>query len=211
MARNKGEGWLRIKKYTAGDTVLFCYQTLRTSDGKTVENHKVVGLLRDFPNEKAQWKEVERRGFSTLLSKQLGATPTFRELAEHWRKHELKKASGIGKKAGETVDVSELNLDKWVLPKWGDEKALEIKTLAIEDWFDELTTKPQGKKNKPLEWGTIQKLKSCMSQVYKHAQRHELIPATLDRDGKPTNPVLLARSKTSSCSRCRALKFANPT
>jgi integrase len=198
MARNKGEGWLRIKKYAGGDTVLFCYQTLRTSDGRLVENHKVLGLLCDFPNEKKQWKEVERRGFSMLVAKPVGATPTFRELAEHWRKVELKKASGIGKKAGETVDVSELNLDNWVLPKWGDRKALEIKSLEVEDWFDSLTSEPQGKKKKPLQWGTIQKLKSCMSQVYKHAQRYELIPVTIDGEGKPTNPVLLARSKCSS-------------
>jgi integrase len=37
-----------------------------------------------------------------------------------------------------------------------------------------------------------------MAQVYKHAQRHELIPAAIDKDGKPTNPVLLARSEAGS-------------
>jgi len=36
-------------------------------------------------------------------------------------------------------------------------------------------------------------LKSIMSQVYKHAQRHELILATIGQDGRPTNPVVLAR------------------
>ena len=40
----------------------------------------------------------------------------------------------------------------------------------------------------------MQKLKSVMSQVFKHAQRYELIPVTVDKAGKPTNPVLLARS-----------------
>ena len=198
MARNKGEGWLRTKRYADGDTVLFCYQTLRSSGGKKVENHKVVGLLRNFPTEKAQWKEVERLGFPKLLDKPIGATPTFRELAEHWRKSELKKTSGIGKRAGETVDISELNLDNWVLPKWGNWKALEIKSLEIEAWFEELASKPQGKKKKVLDWGTIQKLKSCMSLVFKHAQRHELIPVSIDACGKPTNPVLLARCESSS-------------
>lgn len=197
MARNKGEGWLRIKKYAGGDTILFCYQTLRAEDGmkgKKVENSKVVGLLKDFPSTKAQWKEVERLGYSQLLDKPIGATPTFRELAEHWQLHELKKTSGIGSRAGETVEIVELNLNNWVLPKWGDRKALEIKSLEIEAWFDFLTSNPQGKKNKPLEGATVQKLKSVMSQVFKHAQRYELIPVTVDKAGKPTNPVLLARS-----------------
>ena len=41
-------------------------------------------------------------------------------------------------------------------------------------------------------------MKSIMSQIFRHAQRHELIPAAIDKDGKPTNPVLLAMSKSGS-------------
>jgi len=37
-----------------------------------------------------------------------------------------------------------------------------------------------------------------MSQVFKHAQRHELIPAAVGNDGRPTNPVILARSESGS-------------
>jgi len=37
-----------------------------------------------------------------------------------------------------------------------------------------------------------------MSQIFKHAQRHELIPATVNQDGRPTNPVVLARSESGS-------------
>jgi integrase len=96
------------------------------------------------------------------------------------------------------VTITELLLDNWVLPKWGDFRAGEIKSLAIEAWFEFLTSFAQGEKKKPLSWGTIQKLKSVMSQVYKHSQRHELIPASVDMDGKLTNPVILARSETSS-------------
>jgi len=141
---------------------------------------------------------VERLGYPKLLDKPIGAMPTFRELAEHWRRHELKKLRGIGKKAGETVEVSELNLDNWVLPKWGDCKALEIKSLELEEWFDFLATELHGKEKKPLESGTIQKLKSVMSQVYKHAQPHESIPVGIDGKGKPTNPALLARLECTS-------------
>ena len=198
MPRQVGEGWLRVKQYADGDTVLFCFQTRRTSDGKLVENHRRVGLLRDFPSVRGQWMEVARLGYQELLDRPIGANPTFAELAQHWRSHELKKDAGIAKKAHETVTISELILDNWVLPKWGDLKASEIKPLAIEAWFELLTSAPQGKKKKPLAWGTIQKIKSIMSQVYKHAQRHELIPASVDSEGKLTNPLILARSETSS-------------
>lgn len=37
-----------------------------------------------------------------------------------------------------------------------------------------------------------------MSQVFKHAQRHELIDAAIDSDGRPTNPVVLSRAESDS-------------
>lgn len=72
-------------------------------------------------------------------------------------------------------------------------RAAEIKPLEIESWFETLTSPSTG-----LSWGTITKLKSLMGQVFKHAQRHELVPATVDAGGRPTNPVLLARSESKS-------------
>lgn len=31
-----------------------------------------------------------------------------------------------------------------------------------------------------------------MAEIFKHAQRHELVPAAIDKDGRPMNPVLPA-------------------
>ena len=192
------KGTVSKKKRANGMTWIYRFQTKRPLDGKTVENTKVVGLVKDIgSSESAAWREVGRLGLDNNINQSLG-TPTFRELAEHFREHELNKKSGIGKRAGETVGIAELNLDNWVLPRWGDKKALEIKPLEIEQWFEALTFTPHGKRNKPFDWGTIQKLKSLMSQVFKHAQRHELIPATIDQEGRPTNPVILARTESGS-------------
>ena len=41
-------------------------------------------------------------------------------------------------------------------------------------------------------------MKSIMAQVFKHAQRHALIPATINKDGRPSNPVVLARTESGS-------------
>jgi integrase len=84
------------------------------------------------------------------------------------------------------------------LPRWGEKRAAEIKPLEIEAWFESLTSTPQGKKKKPLTWATVAKVKSIMAQVFKHAQRHELIPATIREDGRPSNPVVLARTESGS-------------
>ena len=159
----------------------------------------VIGLVKDIGSSAAAaWKEVGRLGLDNHLERQLGNKPTFRELAEHFRKHELKKESGVGVKAPETVGTHELLLDRWILPRWGEKITSEIKPLEIESWFETLTSTPQLENKKPLAWSSIGKIKSVMAQVFKHAQRHELIPAVIDKDGRPTNPVLLARSEAGS-------------
>jgi hypothetical protein len=137
-------------------------------------------------------------GLDNSLDRANGCKPTFRELAEHFRQHELKKESGIGVKAAETVVIAELLLDNWVLPRWGDKKSDEIKLLEIEAWFEALTSQTHGKKKTPLTWATVAKLKSIMAQVFRHAQRLELISAAIGIDGRPTNPVVLARSESGS-------------
>jgi integrase len=193
------KGTVSKKMRANGMTWIYRFQTTRPSDGVRVENTRVIGLVKDIGSSAAvAWKEVGRLGLDNHLERQLGNKPTFRELAEHFREHELKKVSGVRVKAPETVETNELLLDRWILPRWGEKTASEIKPLEIESWFETLTSTPQLKNKKPLAWSSITKIKSAMAQVYKHAQRHELIPAAIDKDGKPTNPVLLARSEAGS-------------
>ena len=90
----------------------------------------------------------------------------------------------------------------------GERRAAEIKPLEIEAWFEALTVQPFGKQKYPLSWATIAKLKSTMSQVFRHAQRHELIAAAIGGDGRPTNPVILARSPDGVMGK-RAIELGN--
>jgi integrase len=173
----KQQGWLRKKKYADGMTWLFCFQITRRSDGKRVENSKRVGLLADFPTESAAWAEIGRLGLQKHLNGSM-IEPTFEQIAEHWRMHELRKEGAIGKKAHETANRDAHNLDKYVLPRWGDCLANSIKPTDVESWFEILASTPQWK-NKPLMWPTIDKINSVMSQVYAHAQRHGLISAEM--------------------------------
>jgi integrase len=201
-----GKGTVSKKQRANGMTWIYRFQITRALDGKTVENTKVVGLVKDIGSSEAHaWKEVGRLGLDNNIDQSKGLQPTFRELAEHFRQHELRKGHGIGVKAEETVSTAELLLDKWVLPRWGDKSAADIKPLEVEAWFEALTYQPQGKRNAPLSWGSVVKLKSVMAQVFKHAQRHELIPATIGNDGRPTNPVVLARSESGSTYEARVV------
>lgn len=192
-------GTVSKRRRANGLTWIYRFQTTRARDGKRVENSKPIGLVKDIgTSEAAAWREVGRLGLDIHLNQPLGHEPLFRELTEHFREHELRKASGVSAKAAETIVTVEGLLDRWVLPRWGERTAAEIRPLEIEEWFESLVFVPRGEKRSPLTWASITKVKSIMSQVFKHAQRHELIPATIGADGRPTNPVVLARSQTKS-------------
>lgn len=193
------KGTVSKKMRTNGWTWIYRFQTTRPSDGARVENTRVIGLVKDVgASAAAAWKEVGRLGLDIQLESPLGSKPTFGELAEHFREHELRKEHGVGLKAPETVDTHELLLERWILPRWGEKLARDIRPMEIETWFESLALTPQPPNQKPLAWPSIMKIKSVMSQVFKHAQRHELIKAALDKDGRPTNPALLARCESGS-------------
>jgi integrase len=119
--------------------------------------------------------EVGSLGLEKHLDNPIGPEPTVRDIAEHWRLHALRRKEGIiGKKALETADRDEHNLDRYVLPRWSDRLAMGIKPPEVEAWFEILATTPQWR-GRPLKWGTIDKINSVMSQVYSHAQRRDLI------------------------------------
>jgi integrase len=184
MAKKNAEGWLRKKQYTDGLTWLFCFQTTRALDGKRVEHSKRVGLVSQFPSEKSAWREVERLGLSRLLDNSVGSEPTFKQLVEHYKLHELERTKGVAVKARETAARDKHNLDGHVLPRWGDKVATSIKPLELEAWFVAMS--------EGLQWPTVSKIRSAMSQVFNHAKRHNLIPSDCP------NAVKLARCKTTS-------------
>jgi integrase len=187
------KGTASPKQRANGLTWIYRYQTTRPSDGKQVERTIEVGLVKDIGKSKADaWREVGRLGLDININNPARQF-TFRELAEHFRNGELRRKTGVSARADETVDTNELLLDNWVLPRWGDTPWPNLRSLMIEAWFESIA-KPEG----PLEWTSVLKIRSVMSKVFRHAQRHELIPAAVGKDGRLTNPVLLARCKATS-------------
>jgi integrase len=158
----------------------------------------VVGRVQDIGSSSAAaWRQVAALGLD-LASNERKRDLTFAELASHYQQQELHRESGIRRRVPETVVTHELVLRRWILPRWGGIPASEIRPLAIEEWFESLTSQPVEGKGRPLQWPTIVKIKGIMSQVFQHGQRHELIPAIIGADGRPSNPVLLARTKSES-------------
>jgi hypothetical protein len=69
-----------------------------------------------------------------------------------------------------------------VLPKWQRERALAVRPFQVEDWFKEIEREHQ------LETGTLAEIRKIMNLIYRHGQRHGILPRTDEG-----NPMLFVR------------------
>ncbi len=79
-----------------------------------------------------------------------------------------------GRKAFSTRAAYECYLKLWILPRWGDHRIDQVKSVAVEEWLDSI------KRAK----GTKAKIRNIMSAIFHHAMRYEWV----DR-----NPIKLVR------------------
>ena len=88
MARRSQRGWLKKEKRVQGETWVFYFRTTRKSDGKRVENKVPIGFVKDFPDKRSAWDEVQRRHLQVNpVDSRRGVT--FSDLALHYAEHEL--------------------------------------------------------------------------------------------------------------------------
>jgi integrase len=152
---------------------VFRYFVVRPSDGKRVENTKVVGLVKQF-NKSQAWQEVERLGLAKFVNNPTTGKLKFNEVAEHYEMNALGMKGIVGLKSPGTVRNLRHIIDDYLKPRWGNRIAQEIKPLEIEQWFGSLY------QDEELAWPTIDKIRRTMSQVYSHGQRCELIPREMN-------------------------------
>jgi integrase len=72
-------------------------------------------------------------------------------------------------KSSTTKDIYESILKNWIVPKWGQYRLNEVRTIAIQDWLRGLTRKAGG----PLARSTKSKIRNVMHVLYEHAIRYE--------------------------------------
>jgi len=60
MAQRRQRGWLKKETRIPGETWVLHFRTTRKSDGRRVENKIPIGLIRDLPDKRSAWAEVER-------------------------------------------------------------------------------------------------------------------------------------------------------
>jgi hypothetical protein len=183
MARYQ-RGFLRKKK---GKWV-YCYTAVRSIDGRRTERGRVLGLVAELSKSSA-WAEVERRGLNVLVNELDDGKPlTFGQIALHHLENHVFTNHG-------TKYLHDHIVRDYLIPRFGDKVALEIKSKEILGWLWSQTYAERG--DDGLENSTLGKIKTVMGAVYRNAQFEELIPQTVSPNSKgqlkASNPVTFVR------------------
>src|ERR1700733_181783 len=111
------------------------YET--TAGGKRKRRSLVVGSLDQYPNETAA-----KRAVTSLLVNINSESPRFhlegvvvQTLIEHYQDKELSEDSN---KTFATCETYKGYFRRWILPRWGNYRLKDVKSVAVEEWLRSL-------------------------------------------------------------------------
>jgi len=110
-------------------------------------------------------KPLHAAGFSVRIN-EAPARVSFNFLAEHYLKADF-GADAVRPKSVNTIGHVEQVVRAYLIPRFGDEIAEDIKPFDIQRWLKSLH-EPGG-----LAWTTISKMRGIMSRIYKIGILHE--------------------------------------
>jgi hypothetical protein len=116
-------------------------------EGRRVERTLPVGLVTDFPKESDAWWEVDKQGLGARINdvRALAGRVSFHSLAEHYLKADF-GADAVRPKSVNTTVHAECVVRHYLVPRFGNEIAEDIKPLDIQRWLKSLRTE------KDLAW-----------------------------------------------------------
>jgi integrase len=184
MAYQRGS----LKKFRRkeGETWVLRFRVMN-AEGKRVENILPIGLVREFPKDKDAWREVDRLGLGVRINDApaLAARVSFKFLAEFYLKADF-GADAVRPKSANTIPIVEHYVRDYLIKRFGERIAEDIKPLEIQKWLKSLN------ESNGLAWTTIAKLRGLMHRVYKVGILHEHVAK---------NPVLHVETRSKSTYR----------
>lgn len=172
------EGCLTRAKRKSGDVWEFRFRE-RQPDGTKRMRCLVIGSVARYRTRTAALHQIEvlRANVNRdAIDPQIPVLTTFKSLVDHYRLTELKMDSHV-RKAYSTKRRTESYLEKWIVPRWGEYRPGNIKSVAVEEWLDALVHDYRKEdKGEPLADGTKVKIRNIMSAVFRHGMRYEFLP-----------------------------------
>ncbi len=150
-------------------------------DGSRRRRNLVLGTLEQYPNETAAQRAVAAlRADINAESPRMNLAPiSIQTLVEHYREKELGEDSS---KTYATCRTYQGYFRKWILPRWGQYKLKDVRSVAVEEWLRSLK----------LSNGSKAKMRNIMHAVFNHAIRwewHERNPITHVRQSAKRSKV----------------------
>jgi integrase len=134
-----------------------------------VENSETIGFVKDFPKKSDAQKEVGRLGILVKINaeNQKGRIK-FSALAEQYLKNDF-GADALRPKTERTMLNTEHIVRAYLIPRWGNAIADDVKALDIQQWLKSLHNDEQ------LAWTTVSKVRGTMLRIYRVGILHELV------------------------------------
>ncbi|MGA7077463.1 MAG: site-specific integrase [Terriglobales bacterium] len=140
-----------------------------SAEGRRVEHTLPVGLVVKFPKDKDAWLEVDRLGLGVRVNDAPApGRVQFCFLAEHYLKADF-GVDAIRPKSVNTIPIVEHYVRDYLVERFGERIAEDIKPLEIQKWLKSLN------EANGLAWTTISKIRGIMLRIYKIGLRHELV------------------------------------
>jgi integrase len=160
--KKRGMGWLDKGHRKKGDVWLHKFYVTRARDGKRVDAIRTIGLVSKFPNESDVWLEIQRLHQAGTGRLKVNA------LADAYRKTELPL------KSQSTRDLPAHELDRYILPRWGNTYVDEVRVLEVKKWLIAIA--------EANDFGaeSVQKTKHVFSRLFTFGNENELIAAHLN-------------------------------
>jgi len=159
-------GSLKKVKRREGEIWVLRYR-VTNSEGRRVENVMPIGLVREFPKDEDARREADRLGLPVRINDSpLPGRIQFDFLAEHYLKADF-GADSVRPKSANTISHVEHIVRAYLVPRFGNAIAEEIKPLDIQRWLKSLH------ENNGLAWTTIAKMRGVMHRIYKIGILHE--------------------------------------
>lgn len=158
------EGCLYREERKRGSDVWIFRWRQNQPDGKRTQRKKLIGTTEQYPTESAAWKCVSAllRDINHDTPQTMASVLTVAELVKHYRLKELSDENHEQRSAG-TKESYGCYLKNWVLPRWGDHRLTQVKSVDVRDWLASIKRAN----------GTKVKIRNIMSAIFQHAMLYE--------------------------------------
>jgi integrase len=140
--------------------------------GKRVQRSRLIGTVEEFPTAKDAQRAVDAVRLEVNAELPQAVPVTVGTLIDRY----LQDGIEMDRLAFSTKMSYKTYLNGWIRPKWGEHRLEHVKTMAVEQWFRDLTQAPRTKVH----------CRNVMHVLYECAARWELIqinPITRVRQG----------------------------